>query len=192
MPPASTFFPVKPARLAGHHQVRRVTAMVGASGPASCHTRALAAALARSSAPSAVSTSAARVAIVRERVGSKATGPNTAGSARTTARSEQASPPSATSAPGRGPPWPGRGPPAVSATGPAPGPARRPTPRVRKVDWRRVGDARVWRRGPQRWQSSQGGASNWHRRSLRLGDGSSRAVSLVCALLGSRLTPSDL
>src|SRR5665811_148918 len=41
------------------------------------------------------STSPARRAIVREAVGSEATGPKTAGSPRTTARSEQVSPPRA-------------------------------------------------------------------------------------------------
>src|SRR5665647_2719838 len=67
----------------------------GAWVPAAPQTRARAVALARSIAGRTFSTSAARRAIVRDRVGSEATGPKTAGSARTTARSEQVSPPSA-------------------------------------------------------------------------------------------------
>ena len=67
----------------------------GEACPAAAQTRARAPALARSIAGRTFSTSAARRAIVREAVGSEATGPKTAGSARTTARSGQVSPPRA-------------------------------------------------------------------------------------------------
>src|SRR5665647_2238935 len=62
---------------------------------AAAQTRERAAARARSIAGRTLSTSAARRAIVRDAVGSEATRPKMAGSARTTARSEQVSPPRA-------------------------------------------------------------------------------------------------
>src|SRR5665811_28484 len=67
----------------------------GAWVAAAAQTRERASARARSIAGRTLSTSAASRAIVRDRVGSEATGPKTAGSARTTARSEQVSPPRA-------------------------------------------------------------------------------------------------
>lgn len=67
----------------------------GAFVPAAAQTRALALARAVLIAARTGSTSPASRAMVRESVGSEATGPNTAGSARTAARSEQVSPPNA-------------------------------------------------------------------------------------------------
>ena len=67
----------------------------GAFAPAAAQTLALAVARAVLIAVRTLSTSPASRAMARERVGSEATGPNTAGSARTAARSEQVSPPNA-------------------------------------------------------------------------------------------------
>jgi hypothetical protein len=67
----------------------------GACSPAKDHTRARAAALAAWIAFNTLAASAASAVIVRDTVGSEATGPNTAGSARSTATSAKQSPPRA-------------------------------------------------------------------------------------------------
>ena len=67
----------------------------GRAAPASCHARARAAARAVSIAASAAGASAASASIVRDTVGSEATGPNTPGSDRSSAMSARQSPPSA-------------------------------------------------------------------------------------------------
>ena len=67
----------------------------GASSPASVQTRRRAAARAVSIATNAWSTSSAKVSTSRDTVGSDATGPNTAGSARSRFTSARQSPPNA-------------------------------------------------------------------------------------------------
>ena len=98
----------------------RVDAVVRRVLPASAHTRARAR-RGRCRSPSTPrSASAASASIVRDTVGSEATGPNTPGSARSTAISARQSPPSASAPRDRARPSPGRAPPAACATAPAP------------------------------------------------------------------------